>query len=325
MVKAAKSKTANTKVKCGQDQSQPENTKRRKQSHSLSKTSSTVEKCPCTVCKEPVTSKGIECDRCNNWVHHNCADISDHDYETIARMNNACIKFFCPPCSGISSESETEVLKQISSTPSNSNEGQITTLVQLVSTLQSQNEAILAVVGQLDEKIDKKVEEKLAKSLKEKKEERKEQESRENNIIIYNLPEADETALTSDTSQVNDLFSAIGSDLTGQKLEDSITGLSRLGKGSEGKLRPIKICFKDTSHKYTILRRARYLKGLSRFDKVGIAEDKTLQQRETERKLREELKRRKAKGENVIIFKGAIVEKRKEANHCSDAPPSSST
>ena len=328
MVKSAKIKSTTNKLKNGQDQKQPEKSRRQSHSHSSGG------KYPCTVCKESVTSKGIECDRCKNWVHRNCANISDHDYETIARMDNACIKFFCPPCSGLYSDIETDTeVKQNSSTPSStnssSNESQITTLVQLVSTLQSQNEAILAVVGQLDEKIDKRVDEKLTKCLIERKEETKEQESRENNIIIYNLPEShdsdEEAALTSDTSQVSDLFTSIGSDLTGQKLGDSMSGLRRLGKRSEGKHRPIKISFKDSSHKFTVLRRARNLKGSSKFAKIGIAEDKTLQQREIERKLREELKRRRGNGENVIIFKGAIVEKRKETNHCSDAPASSST
>ena len=305
-----------TAYKAKGEQKQPEKTKRNnnnKKRQDSDFSCDVVENCP--VCNEAIVAKGIQCDLCNSWVHQCCANLSGHEYETISRMNNEFIKFFCPPCSQSDSKSSPQDIK-------------LNTLVGIVKSLQSQNEAILAVVGKLDQKIDSKVEEKLNTCLKEKKEETREKEDRENNLIIFNLPESDdsdEAETTKDKSQVNDLFLAIGSDLTDHKFEDSTSCLKRLGRKMAGKIRPIKVSFKETVNKHIILRKARNLKGSSRFSKVGISEDKTLTQREEDRKLRVELKLRKEKGEDVVIFKGAIIERKREADHSNDAFPNTSS
>lgn len=273
---------------------------------------------PCRVCDETVGPKGIKCDKCEEWVHQKCAQISDQDYDTITQMDNEYLKFFCPPCSKHSRSLDKDF--------SASSEAKIEVLIELVKSLQTQNQAIMAIIGNLD--LDRKLERKIEQRLQENENEFKERESRENNIILYNLPEPqgpEETYAQEDTKQVNEVFAEIGSDLTGSKLKESVASLKRLGNKTDGKNRPIKISFKDVSPKYSILKKAKNLKGSTKFARVGISPDKTLKERETDRKLRAELKLRQEKGENVKIYRGAIVERRHNTDHSGEGTPGSST
>ena len=61
----------------------------------------------------------------------------------------------------------------------------------------------------------------------------------------------------------------------------------------------------DKDKKWEILRRSRCLKG-SRFDGVFIKADLTPFQQERDKQLRNDLKRRKENGEDVVLFRDGI-------------------
>ena len=53
---------------------------------------------PCTVCARPVRSnqRGIQCDRCQEWTHASCADVSVTFYEQLAAQVQ--FSWCCPSC-----------------------------------------------------------------------------------------------------------------------------------------------------------------------------------------------------------------------------------
>ena len=84
----------------------------------------------------------------------------------------------------------------------------------------------------------------------------------------------------------------------------------RLGnkKTDSVKPRPIKIIFPDVEMKKKIFKGCKNLKGTA-YEKISVQSDLSPEQQEKNFKMRIELKERKAKGENVCIYKGQIINK----------------
>lgn len=55
---------------------------------------------PCGICQDPVTwsCKGICCDTCNIWFHHDCADIGSREYSA---MSHSAAIWLCPRCDNV--------------------------------------------------------------------------------------------------------------------------------------------------------------------------------------------------------------------------------
>lgn len=144
----------------------------------------------------------------------------------------------------------------------------------------------------------------LASSILQEVEQR---ERRRNNVMIFGLPEKTNGSLSErqqfDVAQISDLFGEVG--LSGEKPEQS----RRVGRMIDGRARPLKVKMEVHEDKQRILRCRKNLRDSSSYKHVFITNDETKMQQEEMRKLRLELKRRRALGEDVVIFNHQIRSK----------------
>ena len=94
---------------------------------------------------------------------------------------------------------------------------------------------------------------------------------------------------------------------------DDVSGLienvHRIGKVVEGRNRLIRVILSSEDCKDRVLREARQLRNASEFKNVYVNPDLTLRQRQEGKRLREELKRRRELGEDVVLRHGSIASK----------------
>ena len=171
---------------------------------------------------------------------------------------------------------------------------QTETDVVTVKTVGQINEKIGAVENTMDRVIDLK--------LDDMKDEEKERERRQNNVILYNVPE--KVVGKTDRIIVEEL---IQHDLG---VRDVIIEVIRLGVGKEP--RPILLKLPDTQTQRTVLSKAKNLKQADNeaTRNVYIVPDKTPKEREKYRELQKELKERKDKGETDLMIRDMKVVKR---------------
>ena len=166
------------------------------------------------------------------------------------------------------------------------------------------------------------------KKQSEEKEEEKRIEERENNLIVYGIPEQHEDS----REQIKEDYYSI-TNLYKDRIKickEDIINITRLGSKKENQIRPIRICFECSDIRTRFLRNN---KNLVIYDEefpkctasfcnleeshkhIYISTDKTKQQRETEKELREELKKRKSQGETNIIIRNYKIIKATESAH----------
>lgn len=155
-------------------------------------------------------------------------------------------------------------------------------------------------------------------------EEDKRREEKHNSLIVYGVPENKEEA----AEQMKEDFETVKSlytnkvDLCGRDL----INISRLGRNkTTDKIRPIKLVFANHEKRLEVLRNNKNLILTSNefpvcssdfcndreanHTHIYVSPDKTKQQREEEKKLRDELKTRRLTEPNLIIRDGKIIKK----------------
>ena len=134
-------------------------------------------------------------------------------------------------------------------------------------------------------------------------------ERRKPNLIIYGIPES--SGSTPDERKLNDktyFTDLVHSEFKLDNIE--ITKFVRLGKQIEGKIRPLLVTLMDSYVRGHLLRNAKTLRNSSSHQNVYISPDLTPKEREINKLLREQLRRRKEAGESdLIIRRGKIVSK----------------
>lgn len=137
-------------------------------------------------------------------------------------------------------------------------------------------------------------------------------QSREKNIIIYNLDDSPNAAST-DINVIQELFNKCSESLPFELNELLI---QRLGnKFSRGKNRPLKITVPSVSNVHWIYSQKKFIVGNS---KIAISGDLTKQQRDYRRSIIMELKSRISNGEKNILIKyvrGMPIIAPKDFNH----------
>ena len=168
-----------------------------------------------------------------------------------------------------------------------------------------------------EEILDKRIEEKVKEVIFEEKEKRK------LNLIAFHVPEAATGStkierMTHEQLYLNDILSEL-------KVAAEIEDIVRLGKEVEGKARPLKFKVKTVEVKKEILSEAKELKnnGNETMRKVFICPDRTPKQREENRKLVAELKRRRNAGEDVVIMNGSLKFRSKGSKGTESEPATS--
>ena len=188
----------------------------------------------------------------------------------------------------------------------------------------SDNLSMIEVVKKLDEVVDKlntltetmnKRESNLY-SLVERKvsqymEEKVEKEKRECNVVFHNIPESlsedTEERKKFDEERVNEVVEYLDIDEKQEKLKPV-----RLGKKTgvpEERPRLMKVTLNNTRTRMRVLSNAKKLCSTKEkvLSVIYITPDMTPKEREASKKLREELKKRRLEGEDVIIRGGKIV------------------
>ena len=314
----------------------------------------TLEKCK--LCKttsvNKAKDKAIECDICLEWVCLKCSGLPEQMYK-LSQDHDSNLDFICKHCKAelphireimVLKQKQLELisdLKTESEVNKNFREGQRTTnedleqrlrkIEQVMQEKQLDNEEYppLSLMNIEKEKLNKiylkqkRIDEDMQLQ-KSEKEEEKRREVRENNLIVYGIPEESEDAtevMKADFLAVKEVYKD-RVDLQSQH----ITQIIRLGQKKEQQIRPIRITFSSEEKRTDILRKNRNLMiHHSSFEEcaatfcndpdknhkhIYVSPDKTKQQRDKEKKLRETLKQRRAAGEeNLIIRNEQIIQK----------------
>ncbi len=251
--------------------------------------------CPenCPVCGNPVSDedKGIECDVCHNWWHAVCANLTIKEYEVITKKSKH-LRFCCDNCVEKDKPSE------------NALQTQLAMMTAMFTTMQQTQLKILDRLEKLEtnQKVDSKIEDMVDSKIKEAITDSREREERKLNLIITNIREPEgscvEVKRQRDMEEANRLIEEI----TEEKI--NISDPVRLGRVNIGtRSRLLRITVESEESKFKILRNAAKLnrqKDPSR--RVYINPDYSVRERETHKKLRQELKERQAKGEQNIMI-----------------------
>ena len=302
-------------------------------------------KCKTYLLKNPKNKgdQSIMCDCCNLYYHIRCVGVSD---EKLKILDDDDLHWYCPICNIASGKLKDQV------TVLQANYLELKTQVETINSKQTtQEEELTDVKSDLKAKFDNlqaQIEE-LKKTqpttptklpldtnnpstpldvpkiksiitneineLKRDEEELKLQEKKKNNLIFFKFPE--ETFDNHDDLMIDDFNKLKEACQPIDLKERDISQLFRVGKKVAGKIRPILVTFKDEEMRMKVLKKSREME-LKTEDgeliKVSVSTDKTPKQRETEKKLREEISQRKAQGEvDLVIRNEKIVPFRRSA------------
>ena len=301
-------------------------------------------KCKTYLLKNPKNKgdQSIMCDCCNLFYHIRCVGVSD---EKLKILDDDDLHWYCPICNIASGKLKDQV------TVLQANYLELQAQVETINTKQkAQDDDITEIKSNLKTKFDDlqaQIEELKTKpstptklptdisnpstpidvpkiksiitheinELKRDEEEIKLQEKKKNNLIFFKFPE--ETFDTHDELMMDDFNKLKEACEPIELKEKDISQLFRVGKKETGKTRPILVTFKEEELRMKILKKSRDMEIKTEdgeLIKVSVSTDKTPKQRETERKLREEIAKRKAQGEvDLVIRNEKIVPFRRSA------------
>ena len=135
-----------------------------------------------------------------------------------------------------------------------------------------------------------------------------EKDKRKNNLVVHNLPEAEEGTYAERSSRDLELFQEVVKDTF--RMNVSVSKMFRVGKRMPTKPRLLIVTLDTPGVKGDVLRLAPQLRNSDKWSNIYITPDLTKSEREAARKVREELATRKASGEtNLTIRKGKVVSK----------------
>ena len=254
---------------------------------------------PCRNCTMIVCEgKSIQCDRCKSWFHLACSELNNADWENLRKTKSEAIWWNCSFClkSGASPDDKLAAA-----------DAKLEAMMKIVETLQMQNQMILSLLQSTGGLVNQTVKEQINDFLGEEKE----KNARKNNLIMFHIPESEKTGCeekAADKRLVTDLYKMLipGEDFAGEGALE----VTRLGTkpalNSGRKPRAVKVTFADEGQKMSVLKKAKDVRRLpdGLASKVVIVPDKTLKEREKDKVLLTELKRRRLDGEDVIIRGG---------------------
>ena len=270
-----------------------------------------MEKTDCKICKKVVKDdqKGLSCDLCMFWSHKKCSKVSDKDYDFLTKANNSSIKWFCDICcqKDLGSDNTTETLQSLSH--------QLTDLNKKINSFEYLNdflkdidlklskfekklsetesrvinlERIKTTLSQVNLRIEKlEAQEKPQSSGSQDNDiivQMKDWHDRQNNLIIYNLPESkfanNDDILKDDIKHFIDVVSQTCNISFNN---NDIVKSARLGKKreEENKVRPLLIKLKSLQIKNDILKKAFNFKNTG----FAVSIDKTPEERQKYKKV----------------------------------------
>ena len=244
---------------------------------------------PCVKCEGVIDdfTKAISCEFCAAWVCLHCSGLPERMYDMMLDEEVSNVLWTCDSC--------------VHALP---------TIKKLGKTLQGvrdEQDSCKSEIGKLNTKVEK-LENSIDTKVQEAIEEYREREARKYNVIIHNIPESkkedSKDRISEDMESVDSMLED-GLDVS----DVTVTSAVRLGKREEGKTRLLKVGVDSVKSKRNLLQNARKLRRTEAWKKVFITPDHTPKERQVNRELREELKRRSEEGEErLVIRKGKIVQ-----------------
>ena len=307
----------------------------------------------CKICKiktiNEAKDEALECDICQEWVCLECSGMSERMYALVDETEES-IDFLCSLCKeelpkirslmalqqDMQKESKTNKIFREEQRQTNQNLDQ--RLLNIENLIKGKNiydaeypplEELNAEKVKLNEvMIKQQALDDVVNKHKIAMEEDKRIEDKEKNLIVYGVPEDREV---NKAEQMKADYNTI-SKLYLEKVElatKDLVQITRIGTNTDH-IRPIKLTFANMDKRLAILRNnkslildgdfdmcnASFCQDKKKHKHIYVTTDKTKQQRETEKKLREELKTRKTQGEtNLIIRNYKIIVKSLNASH----------
>lgn len=132
-----------------------------------------------------------------------------------------------------------------------------------------------------------------------------EREKRRCNVIIHGLVEKCDGSLRErqdhDDGSLQEIVQCLG---VGHLV---IAKSYRIGKQQMNKARALKVVFRDSFSKFEFLRKSKELRKREKFRETYVSNDLTTHQRHEEYLLRQELRRQRIAGLDVVIHNGHVV------------------
>lgn len=273
----------------------------------------------CESCQSPIGAEtaALQCDWCHNtWSCIGCAGINSRAYGNLKTKDNQ-LTWFCIPCRAKLSQLREGEAKSKPQDPSiqsmfgtllehmkrmeekldaKANVSDVRDLTKRVELLEqnraSAQDANIASKGPTGAVETHFSEAKIKTHITEAIDDYREREFRKENIIVFNVPEAEgpevEDRREEDKITFMDIMTTIKAN------EATPTEITRLGRPGD-KPRPMKIKLSSVSIKRKVLSCCKNLKG-SKYEQIGIAQDVSQKVRREQKARRQELSRRKQEG-----------------------------
>ena len=272
--------------------------------------------CPCGTKNQELT---ISCQECEAEWHLKCCGLEGLTKRPITTLENKGWK--CPSCF----EPAIHVQKTKPTPPTLTKEivDNIVTIVN--STVETNLKQLLSAENLTEDATSiaegfttvqsRRRERSFQRVLEDQKEEETLIEKKKANLIIYGMPESSledqKEATLADFRKLQKVYA----DRVELKKED-LTHMARIGIKNNDKIRPIQITLSSQDTRKTLLTKNMNLKLLENniSTNIYVSTDRTKKQREADKELRAELKRRKDQGEtNLVIRNNRIVPFRERA------------
>ena len=269
----------------------------------------------CTKGIDDSKEDSIYCDRCDGCVHVKCAEMTQQEFQYIRKAQNTKLIFHCPICIKDLREGNGEddrIAQQ---------NARLDSLTEFVQVIIAQNKQLIEALK--PENQVKKVEDDIQVQLTEVIQNQSEVEEKKKNVIVFNLPESEETVTgkqeqEEDLVKVKELLTFLDSRIDTDDID--VKKVERMGrrKGKDAKPRGIKVTLPSVDTKFKAIRNAKKLVDY-KLPKIGISFDKTKKEVEEDNKLRAELavKRAAEPEKDYVIFERKIVP-RTEATRLRD-------
>ena len=281
---------------------------------------------PCDKCGNVETGVLIQCDRCDNWSCSSCEPIPAKMLEALKKYTS--LHWFCTTCEptamdlvksqGISTSDKESKLSinnlndHITSALQNVSK-QIKDMAESIQIIRQEKKTYAEMVtsstsNQRANPLAKGPPQHETCTIIEVVDEYVEREKRKNNLVVFNIPESNQIDIKARSKNDISVFNEIVETVL-KVQEVQVTKAIRLGKKNSEKPRPLLLSFAQETTKREILSNARILRRSTKWSNVFISPDLTLKERQANREIRAEMKRRRENGEqNLIIKRGKIVQ-----------------
>ena len=244
----------------------------------------------------------IECNACKRKYHAECTQLNDEEFNVLSSSRK--LKWFCPLCDDDVGNLLTnfEKFRKVSIE---------------IEKMKSENEARLADIekrlvlcenGKTDLNVQKEIEQQIKKTSEEDQEEATLIKSKEQNLVYFDLPES---ANESTSDRMKHDFKLLNEAYSNKLEHKDISNLFRVGKKIDNKIRPLVVKFASLEIRNKVLKSSADLKIKcgNAINPVYMSIDRTQKQREAHKILVEQLKRRRATGEQNLAIRGDKIVK----------------